>query len=156
MISGLNTNYSNVLKYLTTPIQSLSQRSQLNPWIFNHPFSSYNTNYILAPVRQKRGIKDLRLEPRSLTPRDHSFLPSYPPKPLNPSFADQKIPPKEIPFSRPTDGWYVRMMVVRHYIYNRVCPPVAILLYSGVSVLSIGTGGQTRLVYSMLDILHTI
>ena len=34
MISGLNTNYSNVLKYLTTPIQSLSQKSQLNPWIF--------------------------------------------------------------------------------------------------------------------------
>ena len=150
-----------MLKYLTTPIQSLSQRSQLNPWIFNHPFSSYNTNYILPPVRQKRGIKDLRLEPRSLTPRDHSFLPSFltflPPKTTKPLFCWSKNTPKRNPLFlvQRTDD-ILELMVVRHYIYNRVCPPVAILLYSGVSVLSIGTGGQTRLVYSMLDIPHTI
>ena len=71
------------------------------------PNNYFDTPADLFIFFTREGVKNLRPWAEFLTPRDHSFLPSlpsFPPKLLNPSFAGLWIPPKEIPFSRPTDG----------------------------------------------------
>ena len=133
------------------------QRSRLKSQIFNPPFLSKVWQNIINIEQQKRVVEDPLLELRSLTPRDHSFLPSYPPKLLNPSFADQKYPQKKSPFLVLRTGMHYleRWLFVTLYIIV-FGPPVPILYTETSLYKRIATGGETRLVYSVYDIQHPI